>query len=88
MYNIFGILGALGLIFIITGIVLRKRNIQDEMYIIGGILLEIYSIYIGDIIFIVLQFVFTLAAVYDLARNLRNKKKRWPQCPLMRLIKK
>lgn len=39
------------------------------LYIIGGICLEIYSIYLHDLIFIILQIVFTLAAVYDLVKS-------------------
>jgi hypothetical protein len=65
-------IGAAGLLFITTGILTQKRKAQDLLYIIGGILLEVYSIIIGDIIFIILQIIFTIAAVYDLIRT--NKK--------------
>ena len=40
---------------------------------VGGLCLEIYSIAINNIIFIVLQAVFTLAAGYDLIKYYRNK---------------
>ena len=66
MYVMFKIIGALGLILISAGILTKERERQDQLYIAGGILLEIYSIYLQDIIFIVLQIVFTVAAVYDL----------------------
>lgn len=59
--------GALGLILISIGIVVRNRKKQDLFYIAGGICLEAYSIYIRDVIFIILQIIFTLAAVYDYA---------------------
>ncbi len=66
---IFKIIGALGLGIITIGIINKNRKWQDILYIFGGICLEIYSIYIGDWIFIVLQAIFTLAAIYDLIRN-------------------
>ena len=68
MYNIFKLIGALGIILISIGIITKKRKIQDMYYILGGICLEIYSIYIGDVIFIILQTVFTLAATYDFVK--------------------
>jgi hypothetical protein len=63
--DIFKIIGALGLILISIGIAIKKRKTQDIYYILGGICLEIYSIYINDLIFIILQIIFTLTAVYD-----------------------
>ncbi|MFH1187393.1 MAG: hypothetical protein ABIC82_05160 [bacterium] len=63
--NIFKLIGALGLIIISTGIISKQRKRQDVLYIIGGICLEIYSIHIGDLIFIILQLIFTAAAIYD-----------------------
>ncbi|MBN1896243.1 MAG: hypothetical protein JW789_00760 [Candidatus Aenigmarchaeota archaeon] len=68
MVDAFSILGAMGLVLIIVGIALKSRKRRDILYIFGGTLLEIYSIYIGDIIFIVLQFIFTVVAVYDFIR--------------------
>ncbi|MEX0690037.1 MAG: hypothetical protein WD095_01190 [Candidatus Paceibacterota bacterium] len=71
--DIFKIVGAIGLLLISIGIVTKNRKNQDILYIIGGTCLEIYSIYLQDIIFIILQIVFTLAATYDLIK-LRNNK--------------
>ncbi len=62
----FKLIGATGLILISIGIVNKNRKTQDILYIIGGICLEIYSIYLKDLIFIVLQIIFTLSAIYDL----------------------
>ena len=62
------IIGALGLGCITMGILVKERKRQDWLYILGGVLLEIYSIIIGDLIFIVLQIIFTIAAIYDLIR--------------------
>jgi len=71
--NFFSIIGALGLILIITGILIKKRKRQDIFYIFGGLSLLIYSIYLKNTIFIILQSVFTLSATYDLIK--REKKK-------------
>ena len=65
MADIFKFIGAFGIILIAIGIVMKRRKIQDIFYVFGGICLEIYSIYIGDIIFIILQIIFTLTAMYD-----------------------
>lgn len=64
----FKIIGAVGLVLISIGIITKKRLSQDVLYIFGGICLEIYSIIIGDLIFIILQLIFTISAVYDLIR--------------------
>lgn len=68
MIDIFKLIGALGIILIAIGIVTKKRKKQDIFYICGGICLETYSIYIGDLIFIILQIIFTLAAIYDFVK--------------------
>tara|TARA_B100000315_G_C14477151_1_gene541178 strand:+ start:697 stop:915 length:219 start_codon:yes stop_codon:yes gene_type:complete len=72
MFNIFKLFGILGLILIIIGVLLKKREKEDMFYIASGLSLEVYSISIKDPIFITLQAVFILAAVYDLVR--RRKK--------------
>tara|TARA_Y100000310_G_C20500192_1_gene723582 strand:- start:728 stop:940 length:213 start_codon:yes stop_codon:yes gene_type:complete len=69
MITIFKIFGILGLILIIIGVLLKKRKQKDLFFIIGGFGLEVYSIYIQDFIFIILQAVFILAAVYDYFRK-------------------
>jgi len=66
--DIFKIIGALGIILISIGIVTKKRKTQDIFYTFGGLCLEIYSIYIGNLIFIILQIIFTLAAIYDFVK--------------------
>jgi lipid-A-disaccharide synthase-like uncharacterized protein len=68
----FKIVGALGLILISIGIIAKPRKRQDFLYIVGGLFLEAYSIYINDVIFIILQIVFTLSAIYDLAKLMRS----------------
>ncbi|MFH1849621.1 MAG: hypothetical protein ABH879_05530 [archaeon] len=68
MIAIFKIIGGLGIILISTGIITKKRKTEDIFYILGGICLETYSIYVGDPIFMILQIIFTLAALYDFAK--------------------
>lgn len=66
--SIFKIIGALGLIFIIAGITIKDRKKRDIVYILGGLCLEAYSIYIEDNLFIILQAFFVIVAVSDLFR--------------------
>lgn len=73
MSLIFKVIGALGLILISAGIITKKRKVQDIYYILGGICLEAYSIYLSDAVFIVLQIIFTLSAVYDFVKICGNK---------------
>ena len=72
--NIFYILGVLGLLLIISGILIKNRNrkIRNLIYILGGIFLTIYSVYIKDPIFITLQIIFVLVATYDLKKHIKN----------------
>jgi len=54
--------------------VVKKREHQNVFFIMGGLCLEAYSIYIKDVIFIILQIIFILAAVFDLVKvRLRGK---------------
>lgn len=64
----------MGLLVICFGIINKERRTQDILYIFGGICLEIYSLYLGDIIFIILQIIFTVSAIYDLIKWERLKK--------------
>ncbi|OGH59951.1 MAG: hypothetical protein A2725_01805 [Candidatus Magasanikbacteria bacterium RIFCSPHIGHO2_01_FULL_33_34] len=70
--DIYKIFGAFGLILISIGIITKQRKKQDLYYIVGGILLEIYSIYIGDKIFIVLQLIFILSAIFDYFKKINK----------------
>ena len=72
--SIFTIIAVIGLISIIVGtsLIASKRAIRKKytypLLIVGGICLEIYSIYIGDLIFIVLQGVFIISSIYGLIK--------------------
>ena len=68
MATIFTLIGALGILLISIGIVVKKRKTQDIYYVLGGLCLEAYSIYTRYIIFIVRQVIFPLAAAYDFAK--------------------
>ena len=50
----------------------RKKKIRRRytypLLILGGICLEIYSIYIRDLIFIILQGVFIISSVYGIIK--------------------
>ena len=67
--NIYRIIGAFGLLFIITGVLVKKDKLKNIVFIIGGLCLGVYSLYIEDIFFVTLQFVFVLAAIYNLIKN-------------------
>lgn len=64
--------GVVGLLLIIGGIIVKDRKRRNYFFIAGGVALEIYSIYLGDLIFIALQAVFILAALFDLVKWKRS----------------
>lgn len=68
--DIFKLFGVLGLILIILGVLIKPKNrkVRDILYIFGGISLLTYSAYIKDTIFIILQVVFILIAIYDFVK--------------------
>ena len=72
--NSYRIIAIIGLISIILGnLMIYRRTLAKRRYvypllILGGICLEIYSIHIGDVIFIILQGVFIIASIYGLIR--------------------
>ncbi len=45
-----------------------RRKYTYPLLLLGGICLEIYSIYVGDIIFITLQAVYIIITVYGLIK--------------------
>ena len=68
MFDTFKLVGAIGLLLISIGLLIKNRKRQDILYILGGVFLEVYSVHIGDTIFSILQIIFTLSAVYDLIK--------------------
>jgi len=75
MINTLKLLGTIGLILIIIGILIKPKNrkVRDILYILGGLALASYSIYIKDNIFITLQIIFVLIAIYDFFKILKKK---------------
>ncbi|HSH23496.1 MAG TPA: hypothetical protein VK975_05475 [Acidimicrobiales bacterium] len=67
--DLFKLIGAAGLVLISIGLLLKTRKAQDILYILGGVFLELYSLYLGDPIFIVLEIVFIASAAYDLVKQ-------------------
>ncbi|PIT88507.1 MAG: hypothetical protein COU29_01855 [Candidatus Magasanikbacteria bacterium CG10_big_fil_rev_8_21_14_0_10_36_32] len=63
---IFKIIGALGLISIIAGVVNLNSIRRNWFFVVGGILLLTYSIYLRDPIFIPLQAIFTTVSLYEI----------------------
>ena len=77
------VIGILGLILIIIGnlTIYRPKNIRKKytypLLILGGICMLIYSTFLNDTIFIILQSVFILASVYGLIKihqRIKHKK--------------
>lgn len=68
------VIGALGLVFITIGVLTKDRIRENIYFIVGGCLLEVYSVYLKDMIFIPLQVIFVLASVFALY-ELKKKKK-------------
>jgi hypothetical protein len=72
---LFKLIGALGLVFITIGVLTKKRLKEDELFIIGGVLLEAYAIYLKDPIYIPLQLIFIAASVYGICEIKKAKRK-------------
>jgi len=66
--------GIVGLVVISYAVWVRKEKWQDVLFIIGGLLLLIYSISISSSIFIILQIIFILSAIAELVK-LSHKRK-------------
>ena len=73
-FDIFPILGAAGLVVISAAVWIKKEERQNILFIIGGALLLVYSIYIESVIFSVLQVVFMLSSLIELIQIRRKDK--------------
>jgi len=71
IFNIFYVIAIIGLLLIIIGTLMirKKKEYIYYFFILGGICLEIYSIYKKDLIFIILQAIFILSAIYGLIKR-------------------
>ena len=70
--NEFKIIGIIGLVLISMAMVVRKRTLRDGLSLFGGVGLLIYSIYLSDMIFIVLQSVYIVVVLVDFIKE-KNK---------------
>jgi len=66
---LFKIIGGIGILLISAGILTKNRKRENIYHIFGGLCLATYSIYIQDPIFIILQIIFIIAAIYDFLRT-------------------
>jgi len=83
--ELISVVAVIGLISIISGTFLvssSKKHLRVKyiypLLVLGGICLEIYSIHIGDLVFIILQGVFILSSIYGwirLRKHIRSLKK-------------
>ncbi len=65
-FNAFKIIAIVGLLILVCGVLVKKDRKRNILFLIGGILMAVYSIYIGDAIIISLQIIFIFAARYKL----------------------
>lgn len=68
MIDVYHVPGILGIIFLVSGILLKKKMKRSPLFILGGIFLGIYSYIIGDLIFITLQIIYVVVSVYEFFR--------------------
>lgn len=76
MINIYLTAGILGLIIISIGVLLKRREKEDLFFIIGGIFLLVYSYYLNNYVFIILQLVFIIVSVFDFRKRFEQRIER------------
>ena len=64
--------GIVGLLLISYALWVRNEKQQDLIYVIGGLALLIYSWWIGDVIFIILQIIFIISSALELIKISRR----------------
>ncbi len=77
------VIGIVGLVLIIIGnlTIYKSKSIRKKwtypLLILGGICMTIYSVFLNDVIFIILQVFFVLVSVYGLIKiHQKVKRKR------------
>lgn len=68
----FIILGVVGVLFITAGILQKKQQKEDVFFVIGGLFLLAYSIYLKDAVFAVLQVIVISASLWELLKLKKN----------------
>lgn len=71
--NIYKIIGILGLVLICFGMLVKSRKQRNIFAFFGGIGLLIYSIYLKDLIFTILQAVYIVVVSFDFIKNSKQK---------------
>ncbi len=68
------IFGIIGLVLIIVAIFIEDNRKQAKVEFVGGIALLVYSISIHNVIFIILQACYILAAGYEILKSNKSIK--------------
>ena len=68
---VFKALGMIGILFMCGGVLKKK----DPMFLVSGILLLIYSIFLGDMVFIILECIFIIVTIYSMIKKVADNKK-------------
>jgi lipid-A-disaccharide synthase-like uncharacterized protein len=73
MFLVCRIIAAIGLVLISYAVLVKKARLRNELFVVGGIFLLIYSWKLRDPIFIPLQIVFIVSSLYAIY-TLRKEK--------------
>lgn len=75
MYQLlFRTIGIVSVLLLAIGITNKKAAKRDLLFAVGGIGLLVYSLYLGNIIFVTLQSIFTAVSIYKLFKSKRKKR--------------
>lgn len=74
MSYIFKMLGVIGLLLITRSIFIKKEIKRDWVATAGGVCLLMYSIYLRDLIFTILQIIFVVASIYEAKKLTRAER--------------
>ncbi len=66
---IFKLIGVVGILLISIGMLVRKRKSRDKCTFLGGLCLLTYSIFLKDIVFILMQSVYIIVILYDFIKT-------------------
>jgi Ca2+/Na+ antiporter len=70
---IINVVGMLGALLIAYGIFLEAEKRQDAVFIIAGMCLLVYALWLGSPIFTIAMILFVLASAYEFIQILRGK---------------
>ncbi len=70
--NTFKLIGIVGLVLICLGMIVKNRKNRDVLSFFGGVGLLIYSIYLRDVIFTILQTIYILVVFFDFIKQNKN----------------